>query len=252
MDLEQAIDELYAASLEDFVAERKRLTGALRDEGLREDAASLAAMRKPSTAAWVLNQLARTRRRDVDLLLDAGNRLREAQHDLLGGAERAVFERARKTERETLSRLITAAGELLGSRGKPSATIVGQVAESLRAAAVSADGRELLARGRFTEPLSGAAFGFDPVGQIAGSGKTDSRARLARTAERGQRREAAEALRRAKDKLRAAERAAREARREATRLDLEAEQARRAAEAAEARAAAAADEVAEAERRLAP
>src|SRR5204863_2632144 len=121
MDLEQAIDELYAADLEQFVTERTRLAKALRDAGDREGAQTVTKLRKPSVAAWALNQLARRNRREVDLLLDAGHRLREAQAGALRGAERDAFEQARRSEREARTRLVQAAEKLLGERGPPSA-----------------------------------------------------------------------------------------------------------------------------------
>ena len=73
--LEEAFDELYAAAPEDFVAERARLAKALKENGLADDAKAVAAVRKPTVAAWALNQLSRNNRRETDLLLDAGHRL---------------------------------------------------------------------------------------------------------------------------------------------------------------------------------
>src|SRR5919197_4436851 len=153
MDAEQALDEIYAAAPEDFVSERKRLVAELKESGLREEAEQLATLRKPSVAAWALNQLSRQSRRDVDLLLDAGYRLREAQAGVLGGSEREAFDQARAAEREALARLTSEAEQLLHARGSASAATLAQIGESLRAAAVSPEGRELLARGRFAQPL---------------------------------------------------------------------------------------------------
>ena len=99
--------------------------------------------------AWTLNQLARSERRDVDLLLDAGYRLREAQADILrDGGDRIELERAREIEREALTRLERAAARLLGGS---SSSLLPQVSSTLRTAAVSEEGRELLARGRFVD-----------------------------------------------------------------------------------------------------
>src|SRR6478752_1021545 len=105
MDLDDALDELYAAAPGDFVAERSRLAKALKADGRGEEAAELAKVRKPPLAAWVLNQLARRNRRDVDLLLDSGNRLREAQAGVLGGADRDSLARAAAAQREAVHRL---------------------------------------------------------------------------------------------------------------------------------------------------
>jgi D-serine deaminase-like pyridoxal phosphate-dependent protein len=142
---DEALDELYGAPLDQFVAERKRLAAQL--EG--DDAKELAKLRKPSIAAWTLNQLARRERRDVDLLLDAGHRLRQA------GLDKPAVERARKAEIDALKRL-HAAARRLGAREQT----LTNVDEALRASAVTEAGREQLALGRFTEPPA-ASVGFE-------------------------------------------------------------------------------------------
>jgi hypothetical protein len=245
MDAEQALDELYAAAPEDFVSERKRIAKALGESGLDEDARQLAKLRKPSVAAWALNQLSRQSRRDVDLLLDAGHRLREAQAGILGGAERETFEQARKAERDAVSRLTAEAEELLRTRGTASASSLNQIGESLRAAAISPEGRELLARGRFTQPLQ--TQGFDLVADLGLSAQQEARPARARAAELDEQRKAKEALREAKERLRTREQEARTAEREAERLKSEADKARRKADEARAKVEAAAADVEEAE-----
>src|SRR5919206_3024702 len=162
MTLDDATDRLYGVALDEFVPERTRLAKELRDAGSREEADVVSKLRKPTLPAWALNQLARSERRDVDLLLDAGHRLREAQAGVLRGAERDAFERARKQEVDAMRRLLREA-EALGASG---ATLV-QVEQSLRGAAVSEEGRELLARGLFVKPFEGAS-GFDVVAGLAG------------------------------------------------------------------------------------
>jgi hypothetical protein len=220
VSLDDAIDELYGAAPEDFVTERTRLVKALRDAGLRDAALALSKLRKPSIAAWALNQLARARRREVDLLLDSGHRLREAQAGLFGGGEKETFETARRAEQDALSQLIAAAEELLRERGSASAATVAQVRESLRAAAVSPEGRELLARGRFTEPIR--LEGFDLLGELAASAPRPRRRPPRPRHNREALEQAKAALRDARARLRAAEQeaAAAEVRVEAARKAL--------------------------------
>jgi hypothetical protein len=159
--LDEALDELYGAPLDEFVAERKRLAQKLGGAEGKE----LAKLKKPNVAAWVLNQLARRERRDVDLLLDAGHRLRQAQAGVLRGGEKESFDDARRKESDALKRLTKAAERLLrDARGSASASALAQISESLRAAAVTEEGREVLARGRFVEPLR--ASGFDAFAGI--------------------------------------------------------------------------------------
>src|SRR2546423_1570920 len=55
------VDALYQEPLDAFTAARNALAKSLAQAADREGAAEVKAMRKPSTAAWALNQLARTR-----------------------------------------------------------------------------------------------------------------------------------------------------------------------------------------------
>jgi hypothetical protein len=218
LTVEEALDDLYGAPLEEFVAERKRLAKKL--EG--DEAKTLVKARKPNVAAWVLNQLARRERRDVDLLLDAGHRLRQAQAGVLRGAEKAAFEDARRKESDALKRLTKAAERLLrDTRGTVGANVLSQVNESLRAAAISEEGRELLARGRFVEPLQSTGFdAFAGIDVPARSAKAKPRpAAKKRNAE--ELREAAATLRELEQRHRAAERAAKKAQAEADALAAE-------------------------------
>jgi hypothetical protein len=225
MSFDEAVDRLYGVDPDEFVAERSRLVKEVRGAGDRETADAVAKLRKPNVAAWALNRLARDSRRDVDLLLDAGHRLRQAQAGVLRGAEREEFERARNTEADALRRLLRRAEELLRSeRGGASASVLGQVEESLRAAAVSEEGRELLARGRFSEPVKAGGFdllaGLAPETPVRRPPREDKRARQA-------------ALREARARLREAEQAERAAEKERERAEAELAAARAAREAAE-------------------
>ena len=231
MSLDEALDELYAAPLAEFVAERKRLAKQL--EG--DDAKAVAALRKPNVAAWALNQLSRRNRRDVDLLLDAGHRLLQAQAGVLRGEERKAFEQARRTESDALKRLTAAAESLLrAERGSTSSAVLSQVNEGLRAAAISEEGRELLARGRFTEPPT--TSGFEALAGIDVPQRPAPRAAAKAPRKTEERRQAAAELRELEHRRREAER--------------EAEQAEKQARSARAAADALAEDVAAAERRL--
>lgn len=211
MTLDDALDELYGAPLDEFVAERKRLARKLGGEEGKE----LAARRKPSVAAWVLNQLARRERRDVDLLLDAGHRLRQAQEGVLRGEERGTFEQARTKEVDALKRLAKAAERTLrDARGTASAATLAQVDEGLRTAAITEEGRELLARGRFVETPE--ASGFAAFAGIEVPKRAKRRAP-----------EKSEAEREAEKELRALERRLRTARAEVDALEEQVEAARR-------------------------
>jgi len=232
VELDEALDALYDAAPETFVAERKRLAKELKAEGHDADAEHVTKLRKPVIAAWALNRLARDHRREIDLLLDSGHRLRAAQAGVLRGDAREAFEQAQRTERETISRLVRAAGQLLTERGGASTAVLDQIAASLHAAAVSEAGREVLAAGRFTEPLT--LEGFDAVAGLAPPPKRAAKAKPTRSTE--ELKQARAELAEARKRLRQAERTAHEARKLTAQADAEVE--------------AAADAVREAERRL--
>jgi hypothetical protein len=151
-DLEAEIDDLYVAPLDEFVRRRDALARSLRQAGEQPSADRVAGLRKPSLVAWTVNQLARTSRRDVDLLLDAGRRIVDAQQASITKGERASLDAAQSSLRAAIYGLTESAREILGDRA--SRSTLTHVAETLRAAATGAEGRELLARGRLTEELS--------------------------------------------------------------------------------------------------
>jgi hypothetical protein len=217
VDLEEALAELYDAAPEDFVSERKRLAKALKAEGQDADAVELGRRRKPTTSAWALNRLARDHRRDVDLLLDSGHRLRQAQAGVLRGDAREGFEQAQRAEREAVARLVHEAERLLGH---PSPAVLEQITTSLHAAAVSEHGRELLAAGQFTEPLT--LDGFDALAGLAPP-PSKRRAKPKPSRDAAVVKQARAALADARKRLRQAERTAHEARKLVAQADAEVE-----------------------------
>jgi hypothetical protein len=229
VELDDALDALYDASPDEFVSERKRLVKALKSDGRTAEADQLAKVRKPTVAAWALNRLARDQRRDIDLLLDSGHRLRTAQAGVLRGDAREAFEQARRTERDAIARLLGAAEHLLGGA---SASILEQVAASLHAAAVSEGGRQLLAAGRFTQPLT--LEGFDAVAGLAPPpSKRAPKAKPARSGDELKRLRAELAA--ARKRLREAERTAHEAHRLAAQAEVNVAEAAEAVRQAEQR-----------------
>jgi hypothetical protein len=156
------VDRLFSVPLDRFVSERNALVTELKREGDAEAAAEVAALRKPSLVAWTVNRLAYERRRDVDLLLDAGKRLVDAQQASITQGGRGDLDAAQGALRRAVETLIEAARDVLGERA--SAGTVTRVAETLRSAATSPSGRELLARGRLVDEVS--ETGWDVVASL--------------------------------------------------------------------------------------
>jgi hypothetical protein len=236
-DLDAIVDTLYAADLDAFTRLRDEAAKRLRSDGDKEAADELKALRKPPVSVWAINRLARTARKDVDALLDAGHKLREAQGTLLAGGEPDDFERARRAHVAAVDRLVGRAERLLqAERDTAPAALLDRIRATLQSASVGDEGRALLARGRLTEEL--APSGFDALGEVgplpaapkSRAGGTERRARIRELEARL--RKARDAAREAADAAHAAEGEARRARQEADARARDAEAARKRADAA--------------------
>jgi len=154
LELDDALDELYGVELGEFVARRGALAKELRAAGRTEAAALMSKQRKPTVPAWIVNQLARRNRREVDVLLDTGHRARQEQSKAVAG-KRSNLDAALEQEREALRALLAAAREIAPDA---SAGTLERVSRTLRAAAVTEEGRELIARGRLERELDPPGF----------------------------------------------------------------------------------------------
>ena len=182
----------------------------LRSGGEREAADHLKKARKPTAAAWAANQLARSERMNVRALLTAGEQLREGQAELMRGGKPDELRRAEESERRALTALLDAGRQIADG----DATLQ-KLEQTLRAAAVDAEARELLERGRLTKELAPSGFGF--AGMPAPPRRRSSSAAKKTKDEAAERRkrelaEARAALQEAQKRARAAEREAEKAR----------------------------------------
>jgi hypothetical protein len=234
--LQEALDELYRAPLDEFVEKRNGLVRRLRVEGDKDLAEAVRGLAKPSVAAWAVNQLAFTQPDEISALMEAGDRLRRVQEWLLRReADPHDLRAAVEGERAAVGRLTGAARELLEATGRRAGpAVLERVAETLHAAAGDDEVRDMVVRGRLVEDR--AAIGIGGLSALSiGPRPTPSRehsvaAERTRSAEAEAERRAAE-IRRELEQAEAASRAA-TARRNAT--DRELERARTAAVAAEA------------------
>ena len=151
---------------------------------------------------------------------------------MLRGDAREAFEQAQRTERDAIGRLVREAEQLLGERGGASASVLEQIAASLHAAAVSEEGREVLAAGQFTQPLE--LEGFDAVAGLAPPpSKRPAKPKPSRSAE--ELKHARAELADARKRLREAERTAYEAHKLVAQADADVEEAAEAVRKAERR-----------------
>jgi hypothetical protein len=237
-NVEKAIDRLYAGPLDEFVARRNELARSLSKEGDRESSDGVKELRKPSVAAWAVNQLARHEKMRLRSLFTAGERLRAAHEELLGGGSPEPLERARDDERKAIGELAGAAGAILEEAGHPpSEAMLDRVRDTLHAAVVDESVGERVREGRLEKEERATGFGFAtlPAGKPA-KGKAPGRERRERErkAARETVLEAEESLREARRRLAEAEKEAKARARELEKAERELERRRAAAESAEA------------------
>jgi hypothetical protein len=154
--LAQAMEALYAAGPDEFMALRKRLVAAARDEGDKTAAADIGKLRKPSVAAWAVNLVAHRAREVVEELVDLGGQMRDAQSRL----DATALTGMRKDRDAAVEAFVRAATEAVDEEGR---RLPPAAQQEVRATAIAAlaDERatEAVASGQLTRALSYSGFG---------------------------------------------------------------------------------------------
>ena len=203
------LDELYEVKPEEFTALRTKLVAAAKKRGDASAAKRISAGRRPTTAAWVVNQLAH-RNEDVKRsLTDLGERLRAAHAAMDGDTIRQLS----SEQRSLVDELVRAAFEG-ADLTNPSGALREDVTGTLQAAVADPD---VIARlGRLTKAERWSGFGdfgdTTTVSSVARSSKAkaepkQTRRKPDRDERRSEDRESARELEEAKTALAAAERA---------------------------------------------
>ena len=166
-DGEVADDEehaLYAMRPDEFVKARNDLARSMRKEGRRDDAARVAKLRRPSVAAWALNQVAREEPKLVDGLLDAGARLRKAMERAVKGDATDVRP-AQAAERAAADAVTSAARRRLDKTERQGTGVVAQrITNTLRAAVIDDTLAQQLRDGILDIDVESSGFGFGDLG----------------------------------------------------------------------------------------
>jgi hypothetical protein len=153
--LQEAVEELYGGSPEEFMTRRTALTAAAKQRGAKDLAKQIAALRKPSKSAAALNRLARQDTDGIRDLLDLGERLRHAERSVDAKQIRELT-RERRTVLDTLTRR---AFDVAGEKS-PSAGVKEEVTSTLTAALADSTVAEQLSAGTLLTSASWEGFGF--------------------------------------------------------------------------------------------
>jgi hypothetical protein len=160
--LKAALDELYAAPFDTFVALRRELSGRLRAAGEASAARQMADATKPTRTAWALNQIAWTHREVVEEVVRSRDAAASSQKM---GESKAVRDGARRY-RDAVSKAVQAVRTLLHADGVAlSSAQARRVGETLQALTSDETGRATLRAGRLTrdvevdDPFAGIEVG---------------------------------------------------------------------------------------------
>jgi hypothetical protein len=115
--LREAVAELYSSGPEEFVERRGVLVARARAAGEASVAKQIAALRKPTRSAWVINQLVRSAPAVSDQLAELGDEFRAAQRSADGAAIRQLSVR----RRQLLDALTRQAFTVSGQHSPPAA-----------------------------------------------------------------------------------------------------------------------------------
>lgn len=156
-----AVDSLFAADLSEFVKVRDALVKQLKAEGDKEGAAAVKAMRKPSTVAWAVNQVARQRGDDVAELVRRAGAVRDAQERAVGGREDGSLRTTTRDWRDLVAELGAAAAELVGPQYRDEA------AGAFEAASTDEALVDTLVAGRFVAAPTPGGFGLSEAWTVS-------------------------------------------------------------------------------------
>lgn len=154
-------DRLYAVPPRQFVAERDAAVAAARAAGDAETAAALAALRRPTVTAWLVNMLALRAPERLAELGELADLLRQAQQELDGERLRELT----AGRRTTVSGLVEAARSL-ASEADPELAggklPLAEVEAMLQAALADPEVATAIRSGRLTKPVAASGFGELP------------------------------------------------------------------------------------------
>jgi hypothetical protein len=154
-----AVAELYGADPDAFTERRKALVAAAREDGDKRSAAAITALRKPTRAAWLVNQLARADPDAPARLAALAGELRAAQRAKDGPRLRELSA-ARGSLLDALTdRALAAAGT-----PDPPPSLRADVTATLTAAMADPETAAAFAAGALTKAAQWSGFGYADLG----------------------------------------------------------------------------------------
>jgi hypothetical protein len=155
------VDGLFTGSLDDFVKRRDALVRQLKKDGDKDAAAAVKQLRKPSTAAWAVNQVARRSPAAIDDVVAAARDVHDAQARAVQGKDSSGLRTATDAWRKQIHALAAEVAKEAGEQYRDDA------ASTFEAASTSDEWAQVLKAGWLVTTLSPSGFGLqdmpDPV-----------------------------------------------------------------------------------------
>jgi hypothetical protein len=205
-DIEADLDELYAGAPDDFVKQRNALAKRVGKEGHKDAAAAVRALRKPTRAAALVNELSRDNAKQIETLVKAGEKLRDAGTV----ADQKKLRAAVASERKAVQALLDAAQKKAAAAGASSATLE-RVGETLRAVVSDPELAEMVRAGRLDAEREASTIGFELALSPPTTEKGKSKAKVSKKAAQAAAKQEKAKLARLIGELESAERLEREA-----------------------------------------
>jgi hypothetical protein len=170
------LDRLFQLPLAEFTRARNALATELAKRGRTDESEGVRALVKPPVSAWTVNQLHWRHRKDLDALLDVGERIRTAQAAQLAGRDAGDIRPLLDARRDASARLTSHAAAILSEAGhQPAPAMLRRVTTTLEALAAYGDSAEGPRAGHLTADVD--APGFDALAGLVsgGPGRATSR-----------------------------------------------------------------------------
>lgn len=160
-----AVEALYAESPGRFIEARHDLVERLKEAGALDTAREARALRKPTTAAWAVNRIAREHPREMEALIAAGKDLASAQREVASGGSVDRLREAASERRRLVDLLVRAASQTLKDAGMAAArATLDEVSSTLMAIATNQEAAERVRRGVLDKELPApAGFGDEQL-----------------------------------------------------------------------------------------
>jgi hypothetical protein len=195
----ESAHDLYDLPLDEFVAARNALAKQLRGASRRDEAKRVAELRRPTRAAWGLNQVARREPTIIEGAVGAGRALGTAMVGAMtgeGGSNRQALRDAQTEERAALDRVWDAVVRAFREHGDDVSgddALRRHVTDTVRAAVSDDEVTEAMRSGELSVDHEPPAFGFGPLTALAGpppstpkpKASTARSARVGSTTDRG-------------------------------------------------------------------